>query len=74
MEEAKGGNHVVTVDLEAQTVVSPSGAAFSFQIDPQRKAKMLQGLDAIGETLTAAMDIDVYESKRALSEPWLERA
>ncbi|CAN5482790.1 3-isopropylmalate dehydratase small subunit [soil metagenome] len=74
MEEAKGGNHVVTVDLAAQTVVSPSGATFSFQIDPQRKAKMLQGLDAIGETLTAATDIDVYESKRALSEPWLERA
>ena len=74
MEEAKGGNHLVTVDLEAQTVVSPSGATFSFQIDPQRKAKMLQGLDAIGETLTAAVDIDVYESKRALSEPWLERA
>ena len=74
MEEAKGGNHVVTVDLAAQTVVSPSGATFSFQIDPQRKAKMLQGLDAIGETLTAAIDIDVYESKRALSEPWLERA
>ena len=74
MAEAKGGNHVVTVDLAAQTVVSPSGATFSFQIDPQRKAKMLQGLDAIGETLTAAMDIDVYESKRALSEPWLERA
>ncbi len=74
MEEAKGGNHVVTVDLAAQTVVSPSGATFSFQIDPQRKAKMLQGLDAIGETMTAALDIDVYESKRALSEPWLERA
>ena len=74
MEEAKGGNHVVTVDLEAQTVVSPSGTTFSFQIDPQRKAKMLQGLDAIGETLTAAKEIDVFESKRALSEPWLERA
>ena len=73
MEEAKGGNHMVTVDLAAQTVVSPSGAVFHFQIDPQRKAKMLQGLDAIGETLTAAPDIDVYESKRALSEPWLER-
>ena len=74
MEEAKGGNHMVTVDLTAQTVVSPSSAIFHFQIDPQRKAKMLQGLDAIGETLTAAVDIDVYESKRALSEPWLERA
>jgi 3-isopropylmalate dehydratase small subunit len=74
MEEAKGGNHLVTVDLEAQTVVSPSGAKFRFEIDPQRKAKMLNGLDAIGETLQAAEAIDVYEMKRALAQPWLEDA
>ena len=74
MEEAKGGNHLVTVDLEAQTVVSPSGQTFRFEIDPVRKAKMLQGLDSIGETLQAAGDIDLYEMKRALSQPWLEDA
>ncbi|KRB41589.1 3-isopropylmalate dehydratase small subunit [Phenylobacterium sp. Root700] len=74
MEEAKGGNHMVTVDLESQTVVSPSGQKFAFQIDPQRKEKMLKGLDAIGETLQAVAAIDVYEGKRAISQPWLERA
>jgi 3-isopropylmalate/(R)-2-methylmalate dehydratase small subunit len=74
MEEAKGGNHMVTVDLESQTVISPSGQKFAFQIDPQRKEKMLKGLDAIGETLQAAAAIDVYEGKRAISHPWLERA
>jgi 3-isopropylmalate dehydratase small subunit len=74
MEEAKGGNHMVTVDLESQTVVSPSGQKFTFQIDAQRKQKMLKGLDAIGETLQAAASIDVYEGKRAISQPWLERA
>src|ERR1051325_6595537 len=47
MDEARGGNHVVSVDLEAQTVTSPSGTTFNFAIDPQRKAKMLNGLDAI---------------------------
>ena len=73
MDEAKGGNHIVTVDLAAQTVISPSGQRFEFQIDPQRKIKMLNGLDAIGETLVAATDIDVYEIKRALDKPWLER-
>ncbi|MDG2530522.1 3-isopropylmalate dehydratase small subunit [Caulobacter endophyticus] len=72
MDEAKGGNHMVSVDLEAQTVVSPSGKTFSFQIDPVRKAKMLKGLDAIGETLQHATDIDVFESKRAIGQPWLE--
>ena len=74
MDEAKGGNHMVTVDLESQTVVSPSGQTFTFQIDAQRKQKMLKGLDAIGETLQAASSIDVYEGKRAISQPWLERA
>ena len=74
MEEARGGNHVVSVDLEAQTVTSPSGVVFRFEIDPQRKAKMLQGLDAIGETLQSAPAIDTYEMKRALSQPWLEGA
>ena len=74
MDEAKGGNHMVTVDLEQQKVVSPSGRSFSFQIDPARKDKMLKGLDAIGETLQAAPAIDVFESKRAVGQPWLERA
>jgi 3-isopropylmalate dehydratase small subunit len=74
MDEARGGNHVVSVDLEAQTVTSPSGAVFRFEIDPKRKAKMLKGLDAIGETLQAEKDIDVYESRRALAQPWLEGA
>lgn len=74
MDEAKGGNHMVTVDLEAQTVVSPSGKTFAFQIDENRKEKMLNGLDAIGETLQAAASIDVFEGKRAISQPWLERA
>jgi 3-isopropylmalate/(R)-2-methylmalate dehydratase small subunit len=74
MEEAKGGNHMVTVDLEAQTVVSPSGRSFRFEIDAQRKDKMLRGLDAIGETLQRASDIDVYEMKRALAQPWQEGA
>ena len=74
MDEARGGNHVTSIDLEAQTVTSPSGAVFTFQIDPQRKTKMLQGLDAIGETLQATAAIDTYEMKRALSQPWMEGA
>jgi 3-isopropylmalate dehydratase/3-isopropylmalate/(R)-2-methylmalate dehydratase small subunit len=74
VKEARGGNHVVSVDLEAQTVVSPSGHVYHFEIDPVRKQKMLKGLDAIGETLQKAGEIDLYEMKRALAQPWLEDA
>ena len=74
MDEAKGGNHLFTVDLEQQTVVAPSGRTFSFEIDENRKNKLLKGLDAIGETLEHVTDIDTYESKRAMARPWEARA
>jgi 3-isopropylmalate/(R)-2-methylmalate dehydratase small subunit len=74
MDEALGGNHLFTVDLEQQTVVAPSGRSFAFPIDPNMKNKLLKGLDAIGETLEHATDIDTYESKRAIARPWEARA
>jgi len=74
MEEARGGNHLFSVDLEAQTVTSPSGKVFHFDIHPGRKEKLLKGLDSIGETLTHASEIDAYEAGRARTAPWLEAA
>jgi 3-isopropylmalate/(R)-2-methylmalate dehydratase small subunit len=71
MGEAKGGNHVFSVDLEAQIVTAPSGKQVRFEIDPGRKDKMLKGLDAIGETLQHAADIDVFEAKRRDAQPWV---
>jgi 3-isopropylmalate/(R)-2-methylmalate dehydratase small subunit len=70
MDEAKGGNHLFTVDLVSQSVVSPSGARFSFEIDPGRKEKLLKGLDAVGETLQHAGDISVFEERRKLAQSW----
>jgi len=72
MGEAKGGNHVFSIDLAAQTVMAPSGETVHFEIDAGRKEKLLKGLDAIGETLTHADDISRYEHRRSLSTPWLE--
>ncbi len=74
MDEAKGGNHVFSIDLASQTVTSPSGQQYRFEIDPARKQKLLRGLDAIGETLQHASEIDVYEMRHALAQPWLEPA
>ncbi len=72
MAQALGGNHVFSIDLEAQTVTPPSGEPVRFEIDPGRKEKLLKGLDAIGETLQHETDISRYEHKRSLSAPWLE--
>jgi 3-isopropylmalate dehydratase small subunit len=70
MAEAKGGNHVFSVDLESQTVTAPSGHEFRFEIDPARKEKMLKGLDAIGETLEHVSAIDRFEEKRRATRLW----
>src|ERR1700743_1170249 len=72
MAEAKGGNHVFSVDLESQTVTSPSGQVFRFEIDAARKEKMLKGLDAIGETLEHASAIDSFEEKRRMTRAWAQ--
>lgn len=74
MDEARGGNHRVTVDLPSQTVTSPTGAVFRFDIDPGRKRKLLEGLDAIGETLRREPDIAAFERAEGLSRPWLGAA
>ena len=74
MDEARGGNHRFSVDLEAQTVTSPSGKVFHFDIHPGRKEKLLKGLDSIGETLQHAAEIDQYEARQAHAAPWLEKA
>lgn len=59
------------VDLAEQTVTTPGGASFSFDIDAFRKHCLLNGLDDIGLTLQNTDDIRRYESQRAEQAPWL---
>jgi len=59
------------VDLPSQTVVTPSGAQFAFEVDAFRKHCLLNGLDDIGLTLKDADDIRAYEAKRKVQAPWL---
>jgi 3-isopropylmalate dehydratase/3-isopropylmalate/(R)-2-methylmalate dehydratase small subunit len=71
VDEARGANHVFSVDLKAQTVTSPSGKVFSFEIDPGRKQKLLEGLDDIGLSLKRGDAIDAFEARRKLAQPWM---
>lgn len=61
----------VIVDLENQTVTSPSGATFEFNVDNFRKHCLLNGLDDIGLTLQQDSAIRRYEEKRMNDAPWL---
>ncbi|MSO91345.1 MAG: 3-isopropylmalate dehydratase small subunit [Acetobacteraceae bacterium] len=71
IEDAKlGGNARITVDLEREVVVRPSGEEISFKIDPFRRHLLLNGLDDISQTLQHAGALDTYEAKRQAQQPW----
>lgn len=72
MDEAKGGNHMFTVNLEQQTVTLPDGETISFDVDSARRHNLLEGLDDIGLSLQAEDKISAYEARRKLATPWLE--
>ncbi|MGQ9427044.1 3-isopropylmalate dehydratase small subunit [Gilvimarinus sp. F26214L] len=61
----------LTVDLEQQQVVTPSGDVFHFDVDDFRKHCLLNGLDDIGLTLQDADTIKAYEERRKQQAPWL---
>ncbi|MDH5473380.1 MAG: 3-isopropylmalate dehydratase small subunit [Gammaproteobacteria bacterium] len=61
----------LTVDLEAQKIITEEGEEIAFDVDEFRKYCLLNGLDDIGLTLQHADDIRAYETKRKQSAPWL---
>jgi 3-isopropylmalate/(R)-2-methylmalate dehydratase small subunit len=69
VEAAEG--YQLNVDLEAQTVTTPSGESIAFEVDAFRKHCLLNGLDDIGLTLQHTGDIKAYEERRKQEAPWL---
>ncbi|MDN0074289.1 3-isopropylmalate dehydratase small subunit [Crenobacter sp. SG2303] len=61
----------LSIDLAAQTVTTPSGQSFGFDITAHRKHCLLNGLDEIGLTLAHADEIKAFEEKRRATQPWL---
>ena len=59
-----------TVDLEQQ-VVRVRDQAFEFDVDPDRKYRLINGLDDIGLTLEMSDKIRDYERSARTRSPWL---
>lgn len=63
--------YCLAVNLEDQTVATPSGKSYGFDIDPLRKSNLLSGLDEIGLTLQHVEKIKAFEEKHRIEQPWL---
>ncbi len=61
----------LAVDLESQTVNTPAGESFKFEIDPFNKHCLLNGLDEIGLTLEHAEHIRGFEAGHRERQPWI---
>ncbi len=59
------------IDLAAQTVTTPAGQAYHFEVDPFRKHCLLNGLDDIGLTMQQQEKIKAFEAKHRQAQPWL---
>jgi len=73
VEHTQGAGRI-SVDLEAQTVTSPSGKLYRFEIDPRRRAGLLGGLDEIALTLQRDHEIRAFQSADRAERPWIHFA
>ncbi|MBR0932471.1 3-isopropylmalate dehydratase small subunit [Bradyrhizobium jicamae] len=72
--EATQGAGKVSIDLETQTIVSPSGQRHSFEIDPRRREGLLQGLDEVALTLMRDDEIRAFQASDRAARPWIHLA
>ncbi|MFK7995940.1 MAG: 3-isopropylmalate dehydratase small subunit [Granulosicoccus sp.] len=68
--EASEG-YALTIDLVEQSVTTPGGEVFKFEVDSFRKHCLLNGFDDIELTLQQRFRIEEYEASRRQSAPWL---
>jgi 3-isopropylmalate/(R)-2-methylmalate dehydratase small subunit len=69
--EATQGAGRVSIDLEAQTILSPSGRHYTFEIDPRRREGLLRGLDEVAMTLRRDQEIRAFQAADSAARPWI---
>lgn len=64
-------DYSLTIDLQTQSITTPSGQSILFNIDENRRHRLLNGLDDIALSLQHVDKIKTYEIERAKRAPWL---
>lgn len=61
----------LNVDLSHQTITTPTGQSYAFEVDAVRKHNLLNGLDDIGLTMQQQEKIKAFEIRHQQTQPWL---
>lgn len=64
----------ISIDLQQQTILSPSGRRYDFAIDPRRRAGLLEGLDEVALTLQRDDEIRAFQAADRAERPWIHFA
>jgi 3-isopropylmalate/(R)-2-methylmalate dehydratase small subunit len=64
-------SHRLTVDLVHQIVAGPDGTKLAFEIEPEAREMLLEGLDAIDLTLKQRAAIDAFTQADRAARPWI---
>ncbi len=64
----------ISLDLEEQMITSPTGRRHSFEIDPRRRAGLLEGVDEIALTLQRDSEIRTFQAADRAARPWIHFA
>ncbi|RQS19126.1 MULTISPECIES: 3-isopropylmalate dehydratase small subunit [unclassified Burkholderia] len=70
-EIANADDYSFHVSLPSQQLTTSSGSLYRFEVDADRKRRLLEGLDDIAVTLKSRDAILDYEARRCSEEPWL---
>ncbi len=63
--------YMLEVDLDSQSVITPDGTQYSFEIESFRKYCLVNGFDDIDLTLRHKKDISEFEAIHKQRMPWL---
>ena len=69
--QATQGAGRISIDLDSQTITSPSGKQHTFEIDPRRREGLLQGLDEVALTLLRDDEIRAFQAADRAARPWI---
>lgn len=70
MDELFALESALTIDLESQTILA-NNKTYAFEVDAERKRRLINGLDDIGLTLQYEDDIKAFEKKYFKKYSWL---
>jgi 3-isopropylmalate/(R)-2-methylmalate dehydratase small subunit len=69
-ELENGSDKQVSIDVENEVVLTPSGQRFQFSLPARQKQMLVEGLDMIGLTLRQKEAIDAFEARHWVAQPW----